>query len=213
MRKGLSMTQFDMAHLDDSCQEIFKSLSLGGTDLEKCQGVYNQIRASFNAEAVDFCCRKYITAELDYLTPGDRGMGRLTTYVPRLGAYHRKKMASLDASARLRLYNLIEDVMLRSYLTVPLFVEEPLREAKYVDSEVIFHKWIPRIYSSVDPQDWKLKILWGVAGFALENLMGFFAEHKMSGAGLFSKDRTPDIYPYYAIAGSGIRLVEIGYGE
>jgi hypothetical protein len=209
------MTQFDMSHLDKSYQQLWKPLPpLDAAMMEKFNAAYDELRASFNAEAVGYCLSKYINAELDYVTPGDRGIGRMSTAMPRLGAYHRKKMAALDASGRLRLYSLIEDVMLRSYLSVVLFwehrAEHPLREAKYVDPTVVYDRWFPTIYMGGPYEVNKSEDLWVTAGPALENLMGFFSEHKMSG-GLFSNDKfLRGMISFYAIAGAAIRLTETG---
>lgn len=202
------MEQLDLAHLDSSFKEILKLLE--PKERDKYEGIYKQLLESFNAEAIGFCLDKYITAELDYVTFGDRGIGRASTYVPRLGAYHRKKMATLNTSDKAKLYNLIEDVVLRSYLTAPLFLENPLRERKVVDTALIFNNWIPGIYGGRAENISKVEALWQIAGFPLQNLMEFFAQRKMSGAGVFSKDKTPEICSYYPIAGMMLRLVEIG---
>ena len=38
-----------------------------------------ELRPRFNVAAVGFCFSKYISAELDFQTPGDRGLGRIST--------------------------------------------------------------------------------------------------------------------------------------
>jgi hypothetical protein len=54
-----------------------------------------ELRSCFNIVAVGFCFSKYISSELDSQTPGDRGLGRLSTEIPRLGAYFRKPISRL----------------------------------------------------------------------------------------------------------------------
>jgi hypothetical protein len=49
-----------------------------------------------NQDAILHCIREFAQAELDVETPGDRGLGRLSTEVPRFGAYFRNPLVRLS---------------------------------------------------------------------------------------------------------------------
>ena len=40
---------------------------------------FDQVKAGWDPTPIEFCLSKYITAELDFQTPGDRGLGRIST--------------------------------------------------------------------------------------------------------------------------------------
>lgn len=48
-----------------------------------------------NLEPAIECINRFVDAELDFMTPGERGLGRASTYYPRLAAYERKKISRL----------------------------------------------------------------------------------------------------------------------
>src|SRR5215472_14163920 len=102
-------------------------------ELSERLGLWKDLRSRFNACAVGFCFFKYIDSELDCHTPGDGGLGRISTELPRLGAYCRRPLSRLSLPERRDLYGLIEDLMLRGYLTRALLVETPPREPILTD--------------------------------------------------------------------------------
>jgi hypothetical protein len=68
--------------------------------LHKCEARLRDLRYRLNYDG--FCMNLPVMAELDYHTPGDRGLGRLSTEVPRLGGHCRKSLAQLRVLVSLR---------------------------------------------------------------------------------------------------------------
>ena len=108
--------------------------------------------ARFNTGAVGFCFSRYIASELDSWVPGDRGLGRISAHIPRLGAYFSKQMSRLSLQELLELYRTIQDLMLRGYLTRALLLEAPPKQAKLTTGPELYQTWLPRFYSS-DPSE------------------------------------------------------------
>ena len=74
---------------------------------------FQELQASLQCESLSYCLEKYINSELDSKTPGDKGLGRMTTVIPRLGAYYRKQMAGLQSKDLSELNGLIQRIILR----------------------------------------------------------------------------------------------------
>lgn len=170
------------------------------------------IKAAFNVDLVSYCLERYISAELDCETPGNRGIGRLTETIPRLGAYYRKQISELHDEEKSKLYFLIQQVMLGGYLAHAIFMDEPRKYPGMSSSEDVFERWIPAIYGS-DASTMDNNILTALevcTTFSLKMIKDFFKEHNMKFSGHLSEDKTDAILIYYAIAGFGIRFVEVG---
>lgn len=206
------MSYLELSHLDHAYQEIHDSFE--GEDARKMvRELYPVLRAQFNLAAIDYCLASLIVAELDAKTPGDRGLGRVSTDTPRLAAYRRQPVKALDPAATWRLYYLIQDLMLRGYLSFALAVENPIRPAKYADAVDLFHRWLPVVYSSGGRvSDGLLDVMRLVADSAFENLESFFQEHHM-GSSLSPDEKTGQILAYYATGGAVLRMIEVGNGE
>lgn len=174
--------------------------------------ILEQLKASFNPEAVNYCLEKYITAELDFQTPGDRGLGRISTSTPRLGAYFREQMSRLADEDRLTLYSLIQDIMIRGYLVHALFMVEK-GSAKSSSVSDLYEVWIPGIYAKYELGKDVINLLTICSESAIESLNKFFNKHGMKRGfflfRFFSKIRINSILFYYAVAGYGLRLVEV----
>lgn len=178
---------------------------------EHAERNFQQLKPKSNSDAIIYCLGKYIEAELDFMTPGKRGLGRMTAFIPRFGAYFRKPLSMLPLQERTKLYTLIQDLILRGYLVHALFVEESVEQAKLSSGPPLYEAWIPGIYIS-DPSEMgkNLRILFrACTDPALKALKGFLAQHRMRGGGFpFTGLKTDLILSYYAIAGFGLRVVE-----
>src|SRR5262249_33995315 len=53
------------------------------------------------------CVERFIEAELDFHSPGGRGIGRLSEVIPRYGAYFRKYLQSMDQAELTKLRSLV----------------------------------------------------------------------------------------------------------
>lgn len=182
-------------------------------DPTRFDAAYQSARQALNMSAIEYCLRTFITAELDAATAGERGLGRVTTAVPRLGAYCRRQINSLDSSTKWQLYFLIQDVILRGYLTQTLLIKDP-RPVCVVDPETIFHKWVPVIYSSAGAvSEGVADGIAAVADAAFQRLDVFFGQHDMPSP-YDDQGRMGEILWPYAKSGANLRAVECGsYGS
>jgi len=198
--------------LDTSMSAIQEALADEKNLLGKINTWFIALRLRFNVEAVSFCCEKFISSELDFQTPGDRGLGRITNYIPRLGGYFRKQMSTLSQEQLFELYEIIQDLMLRGYLTRALLVEAPPKKELIRSGQALYETWLPGMYSS-DPSEMKPNLRNALAALtdsAFVKLRDLFYHHGMKGGGFMSKDKTDLICAYYPLGGFGIRAIETG---
>jgi hypothetical protein len=189
--------------LRDEC-EYSEQLGLWGKEL----------RSRFNLVAVGFCFSKYISSELDCHTPGDRGLGRISAEIPRLGAYFRRPMSRLSLPELRELYGIIEDLMLRGYLTRALLLEGAPKQPVLTTAPELYEAWLAGFYSS-DPSQMgpNLRaVLAAATDSAFAALDGFFGGHGMRGGGDFPEDKTQLISMYYPLGGFAIRKFEVDAG-
>lgn len=191
--------------------------SLNGADsiLEDIEPMFDKLMSEFNSEAVTFCLEKYIKAELDYTTPGNRGIGRMTANIPRFGAYFRKSLSKLSVQELNKLGFLIEDICLRGYLDSAIYMKWPANSAKLSDKVLLFSEWIPSIYV-MDPYRFSPE-LWDITrinvALTIIEIKDFMRKHGMIKDNLFKRaDKVlSEILEYYAVAGYSLRAVEEGY--
>ena len=156
---------------------------------------FQKFRNNHNCDALSYCLEKYINAELDFTTPGDRGIGRVSLIIPRYGAYFRKQLLLMSKNNLIKLYNLIQDIILRGYLVHLLFLERPVKTSVILTGEEIFEKWIPGLYSQDLSKTPELlqKIMILCTNSVFTDLEDFMVLHKMKGGGFLSKDKTNEI--------------------
>lgn len=197
-------------HLMNAFEKICNTVGKETELVNSSRTKIHSLKESFNSTAITYCLEKYINAELDYKTLGDRGLGRVSTYIPRLAAYFRKQISNLSYQEIDELYYLIQDLILRGYLVRVLFVEDTLRPSTVSDGKELYEAWVPGIYAespsqmSVDMQ----KAFAVCIDSALTEIKAFFSKHNMKGGGIFSKDKTDEILMYYPFAGFGLRFEE-----
>jgi hypothetical protein len=192
-------------------EELNNKTEIDETEIvEQAELNFEQFRNNYNCDVLSYCLEKYINAELDFTTPGDRGIGRVSLIIPRYGSYFRKQLLLMSKNNLIKLYNLIQDIILRGYLVHLLFMERPVKISDILTGEEIFEKWIPGIYSqdlSKMPEPLQ-KIMILCTNSVFTDLEDFMVLHKMKGGGFLSKDKTNEILCYYPFAGYGLRLVE-----
>lgn len=206
------MSECKIEHLEHAVEEIVKTFSVKKDVTREYREKFGQFKKDYDGKRVGYCLEKYINAELDFTTPGNRGLGRMTEYIPRFGAYFRSQLSVMSEEELGKLYGLIQDFMLRGYLVHALFAEEPLGEAAISSSKDLYEKWIPGIYVS-NPSEMGNNLKNALAmcsNSAHEKLKSFLVSHNMKGGGFLSKDKTDLILMYYPLAGFGLRFVEIG---
>jgi len=210
--------------IKDRLESMFSNLrsTLEGEEsiLEALEVGYRKLMSEFNSEAITYCLKKYIRAELDYTTPGNRGIGRMTANIPRFGAYFRKPLSKLSIQKLNKLGFLIQDLCLRGYLNSAIYVKWPANNAKLSDKDLLFREWIPCIYV-INPYEFSPE-LWDTIkidiAFTIIEIHDFMRKHGIEVDSLFKRasrflsgDRINGILEYYAIAGYSLRAVEEGY--
>ena len=89
--------------LDKYIEEMLSVLSEYYESTDEFKDRYSNNKQNIIPELVDYCIGKFVQTELDYQTDGDRGMGRMSNFVPRLGGYFRKNFLSLNSNKKLLL--------------------------------------------------------------------------------------------------------------
>ena len=105
----------------------------------------------FFSKAVMYCIEKFVDSEMDYITPGIRGLGRISDAFPRFGGFYSKYLKSLSTNELGIIKSIIFGIVKYGYMTAILMemaIEEKLIKLKIIDNELFFQKWIPKIYSS-----------------------------------------------------------------
>jgi len=206
------MEELTLERADASVSAMHEALSDDSLDLSERLGLWEKdLRSRFNALAVGFCFFKYIDSELDCYTRGDGGLGRMSADVPRLGAYCRKPISRLSLPERRELYGLIEDLMLRGYLTRALLLETPPNEPVLTDAADLYETWVARLHSS-DPSEIDAKLRWilaAVTDSAFVDLNEFLSRHGIRGGSALEEDKTHAISMYYPVGGFAVRASEV----
>ena len=126
-----------------------------------------------------YAAKKFFTSEMDWLTPGQRGMGRVTEYEPRFAAKYRSGLKNSDLSTT-NIQSLFHQHMFLGYLFVEYLFESyyektvPRPSAGLGIENTMFTEWVPLLYSeggapsfdammtdqAGESQYWPVKSLW-----------------------------------------------------
>ena len=187
--------------------------------LETMESMFKQLISKFNSDAITYCLENYIGAELDYTAPENLGLGRMTTIIPRFGAYFRKPLSMLSHQELDELYLIIQEFCIRGYLAPVLFVEEPIKHAKLSSGDSLYKEWIPRIYVS-NPLEMGPNLRAYIDACTVpvfEEIYSFMRQHGMKTGIIFNRTgrflsmgKVNEIISYYILAGFGLRVVEVG---
>jgi len=113
---------------------------------QKINLVLGSLKMAFRPELVGPCIEQFVDAELDYISPGNRGVGRLSTYIPRLGAYYRGAMSQFPEGQKAQLRTLLENVLLAGYITAAGIWEDDISKGCRTDPTELFKVWVSLIY-------------------------------------------------------------------
>lgn len=210
LRSEIDMPECKIEHLEAAMASIIMEISDQQEFLSRIKSKFEQFKKRYDGKRISYCLEKYINAELDFTTPGNRGIGRIGEYVPRFGAYFRKGLSNMSEVDLSKLYEIIQDLILRGYLVHVLFIEESVRDSAISSGKELYEKWIPGIYSSDSSGTNQnlITLLTICSNSAFKTLKDFMNSHKMKGGEFLVKDRTDEIVYYYPIAGFGLRVVE-----
>ena len=197
----------DLPYLETQADALFQSLSARAEhenhrqEIAQFRANFEQRKASINCPAIEYCINEFVKCELDYTTPGMRGLGRLTTDIPRLGAYFRNQISNLPSSQLEVLSNLIVDLITQPYIFWVVLRTDSADVNNY-QPRALYEKWVPRIY------EWGIEQLGEGRASALaviseplfNKLLTYFNERRMK-PGFLHSDKRSNILTGYVQAG------------
>jgi hypothetical protein len=207
------MESQDIAITEDQIEDTFKGMmdNLEEGELKsKLNSKFARFKNAFNGKKIAYSLHNFIKPELDFKTTELRGIGRVSEQVPRFGGYYNKQLSQIGQDKIEILYNLIQNLMLRAYLTGVLMLSEELKEATVTNIHELFEKWIPNIYvtpfnalgSSLQ------KALLALCSSSVDNIINFLETNKIKRKSLLRRDKIDGIISYYIVAGCGLRITE-----
>lgn len=200
------MSQILLEELDRTLDEAFDHLSKEETEMLHRR--LELIRAQARFEPIETCINRFVQAETDCTTPGERGIGRVTLAPPRLGGYFRKQFARLSQRELVELTELIRSLVFRGYVLDILLTTEYKQASGSVESGRLFDDWITRIYVADFSTNNKRTIL-SFSYPQYDRLKQFLKSKGAVGGGMFSKDKTDEILFPYLMAGALLHRREL----
>jgi hypothetical protein len=187
------------------------SLEEGSELLDHINSCNKELEAVYVPAASEYVIQRFVEAELDSQTEGERGLGRVSAEVPRFGGYYRQYCARLNAEELQELGRLMADVMWSGYLAHVFFSEPEALEARVSDGNEIYEEWISVAYIfPAETLGGNLPGLLSTVGDgALTQLEDFQRRYGMKGGGFFSKDKGEAIRVRYLIGGFLLRRCEV----
>ena len=199
-----------MEPMRDAMQAILASFSDHRDAVAQLRGKFAAYSEVCHDGWVEECVEKFTEAELDFSTSGERGLGRMTEFIPRFGGHCRKSLSSLSQQDLAVLKALIMDLILRGYLA-RVVLGEAGKASNWSTAMELYGDWIPNIYGgSVEElsEDFE-NALGKCADSALEKLMSFVESRSIKAGGLFKQDKRADIFYHYPFAGWSLRAREV----
>jgi hypothetical protein len=170
---------------------------------------FDQSKPNFDGIKIGYCINRFVEAELDFETKGDRGIGRISSNPPRFGAYSRKQLSNVSKSDLESLRENLIEVMLSAYLVGLMFDEKEVPVE--AESEVLFDRWIPNIY--VTPFDMLGENLQSALLLFCEtpykHLLDIIDRLNLNPKRFLKKDYIHTIFSFYLVAGWGLRHIEM----
>lgn len=118
--------------------------------------IRNNLKKINNAERFIYtntvlqCISNYVETEMDFITPGIRGIGRVSTSPPRFGGFFSKYLRRLTQKELDTIKDIITDIVHFGY-GIKLQIEilsGKLEEPKGFTFNYLHEKWIPSIYGT-----------------------------------------------------------------
>lgn len=199
----------DNNYINACAEKIASSIKSSNINGETIEDQINILKnRGFNLEALECCINKFVKAEIDFETLGNRGLGRMTDYVPRLGGVFRKEISSMSSSDRERLHNLIQEYIMILYLGMSLLTCIDSFNLK-TNANDLYAKWVPLIY--VFPLDRLGEALTyffnSISSSSLNQLIMFLNENNLTD----NEDKLREIISGYAAAGVSLRQAELTF--
>lgn len=181
-------------HIEQVFNEMMDNIEDGNLKT-MLKSKFEMFKKEFNGELIEYSFRIFITAELDFRTSGDRGLGRVSEQIPRFGGYYRKQLSRIGQGKIIELYNLIHKIMLRAYLTGVLMLSEDLEKAAITNEQELFERWIPNIY--VTPFNslgsGLQNALLAFCGSSVEGFLSFLEMNQIKRKGFLKREKINEI--------------------
>ena len=159
--------------------------------------------------SADACVDRFIDAEMDFITIGERGPGRMSDYLPRFAAKHRALVAKLSTKDRMQLGWLMKRHVLCGYAFMEFLSEFDRQKEVPLDPKTLYEdQWVSTIYSvhydvfPDDPGFAQFANLW-----ATSTAKGI-VEHIKTLGGTWDEHRDVEIIHCYFVGGSKLRSLE-----
>lgn len=205
----MKITQHDLKKYAD---EIFAEMSkiLSADKIDALKKNFDKNNENIIPDTINYCVEKFVQTELDFITPGDRGIGRLTEALPRLGAYFRNPFSNLEKTELNKLDTLITKPIIKGYLFSAVINGQPKEKALSFTDEELYREWIPKIFTFnlSNISDNAGDLLLAITKNDLDEIKSFFSQHNMRAGGFFSRDKTDGILMSYIIAGVSLYYIE-----
>ena len=144
--KNMKITQEDLKEYAD---EIFAEMSkiFSADKIDAFKKNFDKNNESISLDTINYCIEKFAKTELDFITPGDRGIGRLTETLPRLGAYFRNPLSNLEKTELNKLDTLITKLITKGYLFSAVINGQPKEKTLSFTGEELCREWLPKIFT------------------------------------------------------------------
>ena len=201
------MTQSLLEELDSTLDENY--CVSDEAEREEFRSMLVAIKEQARLDAIEQCISRYIEAEIDFTTPGEQGIGRMSLSPPRLGGYLRKHFARFSAQELQELRKLMRSLIFRGYVAYILNAKTFVPTTGQATADQMFEPWICRIYVMKIQKEVD-EMIRGVIWTPFTALKQFLASKKAVGGGMFSADKTETILFWYPFAGFSLRHTEVG---
>ena len=207
--------EIDSNYFDTQSDFLFAHLNLRAEhdthrkEIAKLRCRFDQNKSKINIPAINYCINEFIYSELDTATPGIRGLGRLTAFVPRLGGYFRNQISSFSSSQIEELLNLILSLIIQPYIfSYSMLLESDPDIIRY-DPYVLYEIWVPCIYelSISQPGAGPSSYLVVISEPLFNTVMKYFNLHRMK-PGFLQHDKRRHILTGYIQAGAALATSE-----
>lgn len=157
----------------------------------------------------DYCLGRFVDAECDFRSVGNRGLGRLTDHVPRLGGHLRHTLSQLHESKLSTLSALVLKLATKCYVFQAIVSESPLNPPLISQSETLFEEWIPGIFSyDLSQASETFKGLLSAVTEAETTSIGTLLQENLDRRELLDTETLDGILLGYMAAGLTLRLTE-----
>ncbi|NQU19352.1 hypothetical protein HQ550_04270, partial [bacterium] len=99
------MPEFKIESLETSMSAILNTFAEEKKIIDMIKPKFEELKKHFNTDKIGHCIERYINSELDFTTVGNRGIGRMTYAIPRLGGYFRSQLSKMSEATLSELYS------------------------------------------------------------------------------------------------------------